>query len=142
MAIPFDQIPIGEGLDPTGQPGASFFIDRAELDMIERDGPEWKFHDARFIDEAVGSPDAIFEGLSRANQTESLCYSVRLTFDPEEPEESQSPPRYGYVFLVFVRVGVGGYVVFDWEWREEDPDEPGHPVSWETDFARRAWQRT
>lgn len=33
------------------------------------------------------------------------------------------------------------YVVFDWEWRTESADEPGHPENWQTDFARRVWHR-
>ncbi len=140
MAIPINQLPIGEGRDPAGNPGASFFIDRDALELIERDGPEWKFDDARFIEEGVNQPDAIFEEQGSAGQRASLCYSVRPTQDPDE--ESESFPRYGYVFVVFVCLGVGGYVVFDWEWREEDPETPGHPLNWETDFARRSWQRT
>lgn len=141
MPIPFDQLPIGEGRHPNGDRGASFFIDRKELDVIERDGPEWKFEDARFIDEAVKEPDAIFEGLRRPNQQQSLCYSVRPSYDPDD-EESQALPRYGFAFLVFALVGTGGYVVFDWEWRQEDPDLPGHPLNWENDFVRRTWQKT
>lgn len=141
MAIPSDQIPIGDGLDPSGNPGASFFIDRTELDIIQQDGPEWKLEDARFIAEAVQEPDAIFEGLLRPRQENSLCYSVRVTHDPNEPE-SQALPRYGYVFLVFARLGVGGFVVFDWEWREEDADHPGHPTGWPDDFERRSWLKT
>lgn len=141
MPIPFDQLPIGEGLDPLGNAGASFFMDRAVLDVIERDGPEWKFEDARFIPEVVGAPDAIFEGLRRPNQSDSLCYSARPTFDPDE-EESLTLPRYGYALVAFVRRGTGGYVVFDWEWREEAADAPGHPVNWQADFVRRTWYRT
>ncbi len=141
MAIPFDQLPIGEGLHPTGEPGASFFIDRTELELIERDGPEWKFFDTRFLEEAVREPDAIFEVSNLPDEGETHCYSVRLTRDPAE-RESEALPRYGFVFLVFARVGVGGYVVFDWEWREEDPDVPGHPLNWGRDFARRTWPKT
>lgn len=141
MAIPFDQLPIGERRHPTGEYGASFFLDRTELEIIEEDGPRWKFEDARFLEEAVLEPDVIFEGLKRPNQRESLCYSVRLSHDPEK-RESQTLPRYGQVFLAFVRVGVGGYVVFDWAWREEDPEAPGYPLGWEDDFARRTWQKT
>jgi hypothetical protein len=140
MPLPADQLPIGEGRDPSGQPGAMFYVDRAELDIIEQDGPDWKLDDARFIAEAVAEPDAIFEGLQRPGQEKSLCYAVRPTHDPDQ--ESESLPRYGFVFLVFVRLGVGGFVVFDWEWREEDPDMPGYPVGWKDDFARRTWQKT
>src|SRR5262245_14557072 len=141
MALPFDQLPIGEGLHPSGQWGASFFIDRKELEVIERDGPEWKFEDARFIDEAVKDPDAIFEGLRRPNQQQSLCYAVRPIYDPDD-EDSQTLPRFGQVFLAFALLGVGGYVVFDWEWREEDPNFPSHPLNWQNDFVRPTWQRT
>jgi hypothetical protein len=142
MPIPIDQIPIGEGLYPDGKPGASFFISRAELDLLERDGPEWKLEDARFIPETVGQPDAIFEGLLRPGQEKSLCYSVRPTHDPENEDENQSLPRYGFAFLTFARLGLGGYVVFDWEWREEDVEAPGHPSGWRIDFERRTWQKT
>jgi hypothetical protein len=46
------------------------------------------------------------------------------------------------VFVAFARTAIGGYVVFDWEWREEDADAPGHPVGWEIDFERRTWLKT
>jgi hypothetical protein len=141
VALPSDQIPVGEGLDPQGNPGALFYISRAELDLVEQSGPEWKFEDARFIPEAAGSPDAIFEGLKRSNLQEGLCYSVSLTHDPDN-EDSQTPPRFGYVFLAFVRPATWGYVVFDWAWREEDFEFPGHPTDWKNDFSRRTWHKT
>jgi len=140
MAVPSNQLPVGEGLGPAGEPGASFFIDLDELRLIEEDGPEWKYEDARFIHEAVSLPDAIFAGLKRPGQRESSCYSERVTHDPDE----QAPgglPRYGQVFLAYVRAEVG-FIVFDWEWREEDPEEPGHPLGWGVALARRTWRRT
>jgi hypothetical protein len=142
MAIPNDQVPMGDGLDPTGAPGASFFVSRTELETLERNGPEWKLEDARFILEAIRSPDAIFEGLLRPGQESGLCYSVRPTHDPECDDEYQNLPRFGFVFLVFARPAVGGYIAFDWEWRQEDGDVPGHPAFWQTDFERRTWLRT
>ena len=141
MAIPSNQLPIGEGLHPDGTGGATFFVDRAELDVLEHDGPEWKLEDARFIKEAVADPDAIFQGLKRTGQEDGLAYSVRPTHDPDDEVPNPIPPRFGYVFLAFARSGIGGYVVFDWEWREE-ADLPGHPVGWETDFERRTWFKT
>jgi hypothetical protein len=142
MPIPFEQLPIGEGLDPMGNPGAAFFINRSELEAFERDGPEWKYDDARFIDEAVKAPDAIFERLNRPKQLDGLCYSVRPTLDPDEEGELDLLPRYGYVFVAFARRGMGGYVVFDWEWRKEHADDPGHPANWGEDFERRTWHKT
>lgn len=141
MAIPFDQLPIGEGRLPDGTT-APFFISRRELDTVRNDGPDWKYHDARFIEEAVAEPDAIFEGLRRPNQDQGLCYSVQPTRDPDEEDDrygAAPPPVFGLVFLAFVRLGAMGYVVFDWEWRPVAPDEPGHPEDWRTDFARRVW---
>lgn len=141
MPIPIDHLPIGEGRDPDGKPGASFFMDRTELDVIRRDGPDWKLEDARFIYETVQEPDAIFEGLRRPGQHKSLCYCVRPTHDPDATAD-EGLPRYGVVFAVFARSGVGGFVVFDWEWRQEDPEAPGHPAGWENDFEKRRWYRT
>ncbi len=140
MAIPIDQLPIGEGRHPDGTTGASFFMDRPTLEVIEADGPEWKFEEARFIAEAIKEPDVIFQGLHRDTFPDGLCYSVRFTADPDEPDAG-TPPAFGRVFVVFARLGVGGHVVFDWSWRSEDPDEPGHPVSWQTDFTRRTWHK-
>src|SRR3979409_2488617 len=105
MPIPSDQLPIGEGLFPDGKDGASFFMDRTELDIIEQDGPEWKLEDARFIKEAIKEPDAIFKGLKRPGQEEGLAYSVRPTHDPEDDEPNPIPPRFGFVFVVFARPG-------------------------------------
>jgi hypothetical protein len=45
-------------------------------------------------------------------------------------------PRYEVVFLAFAEVRNMGYVVFDWEWRDEDQDEPGHPRGWQEDAKR------
>ena len=141
MALPSDQLPIGEGLDPEGKPGALFYVSRAELELLEQEAPDWKWDIARFIPEVVRSPDAIFEGPKQQGWHESLCYSVRLTSDPDEAS-SQTPPRFGYVFLAFVRPDTWGYLVFDWAWREEDFPTPGHPVGWQNDFRRRTWHKT
>ena len=142
MPIPRDQLPIGAGLYPDGTGGASFFMDAAELDVLERDGPEWKLEDARFFKEAINDPDAIFQGLKRPGHDESFAYCVRPTHDPAVEATDPIPPRFGFVFIVYARSGIGGYVVFDWEWREEDADNPGHAVHWESDFERRTWRKT
>jgi hypothetical protein len=94
MAIPFDQLPIGEGRHPTGEPGASFFLDRTELDVIDQEGPQWKLQDARFLNETVLEPDAIFTGSISSDLGDNFCYSVRVTHDPDD-EEAQTLPRYG-----------------------------------------------
>jgi len=142
MPVPFDQIPVGEGVLPDGTQ-VSFFVDRRTLDLLIENGLAEKHHDSRFVPEAVSKPDAIFRGLRRPNQNEGLCYSVRPEIDPDNTDDADDaldgPPRYGVAFLAFVEVRDMGYVVFDWEWRNEDPDKPGHPLGWETDFADRVY---
>src|SRR5687768_11484904 len=86
MSLPADQIPVGAGLDPNGQPDAAFFIDRPILTHFEEYGPDWKYHDARFVIEVVSAPDAIFEGAGRHISGSQWCYSVRPTRDPLEPD--------------------------------------------------------
>ena len=76
MPIPFDQIPVGEGVVPSGA-RVPFFVDRRTLDLLADHGLAEKHHDSRFVPEAVAKPDAIFRGLRRPNQYEGLCYSVR-----------------------------------------------------------------
>jgi hypothetical protein len=102
VPIPSDQLPIGEGVHPDGTPGAAFFVDRPMLDALEEFGPAEKHDDGRFVYECVSQPDAIFEGLRRGRQEDGLCYSVRPTHDPMDPD-SETLPRYGFAFLTFVR---------------------------------------
>lgn len=143
MALPSNLIPVGNGCGPNGGL-VPFYVDRQVLDTVRDEGPAWLFHDARFIEEAVCDPDAIFEGLRRPNHVEALCYSVRPSRDPDEDERDDYlavPPVFGRVFLAFAQIGPMGYVVFGWEWREEDPDEPGHPEDWQADFGSRIWNK-
>lgn len=141
MALPVDHVPIGEGPDQTGNHKVMFYLDKLLLDNEENGGPEWEYGDLRFVTEAVQNPDAIFKSLLRYGEDESLCYSVRPTFDPSDPENN-SLPRYGYAFLAFVRSEGWGFVVFDLAWRKEDEVEPGHPQNWEIDLGERTWHRT
>jgi hypothetical protein len=114
----------------------------SNLTFSRKTAPSGKLEDARFIKEAVADPNAIFQGLKRPGHEAGLAYSVRPTHDPDQKEASPIPPRFGYVFVAFARTGMGGFVVFDWEWREEDPDAPGHPLGWKVDFERRTWHKT
>lgn len=142
MPLPANLLPVGPGVLPDSTE-ASFFVVKSEYERLGEFGPQEKYDDARFLEEAVREPDAIFSGLRRPNQDESLCYSVQITRDPDDSDGfSASAPRYGFVFLAFVRVAQMGYVIFDWEWRREDDETPGHPANWEKDFKERVWHRT
>ena len=68
--------------------------------------------------------------------------SARPGYDPDDDEDQRQPgvlPRYEQVFLAFVQVRDMGMVVFDWTWRDEDPNAPGLPLHHEIDFAGKVW---
>lgn len=137
MALPIDLIPIGEGLTALGKEGATFYFLRRELLKIEETGPVSKYQDGQFVEEVVRHPCAIFEGLQRHGHRDCLCYSGKVSVMPGDP------PPAGLVFLVYVREGESGraFFVLDWAWREEDPDQPGHPLKSGDDFTRLTWCR-
>lgn len=141
MLVPFSQIPIGEGKSPEGSL-VPFFIDRWAVDSASEHGFSERYFDTRFVPIAVSDPDVIFAGLIRANQDDGLAYSVRPEHDPDDDEDDRAfsgLPKYGQVFLAFVEVRDMGYVVFDWTWRDEDPDDPGYPKSWKESFTKKVW---
>lgn len=139
--MPSDQLVVGEGRLPDGT-AVTFYVAKPELDALRDNGPQEKYDASRFLPEAVSDPDAIFEGLKQPDEDASLYYSVFLTHDPDDEDtEARTPPRYGFVFVAFVRLANMGYVVFDWEWREQDPEHVGHPVNWASDFGARVWSR-
>ena len=140
MLVPIGQIPVGEGLASDGTPGAMFYIAKSALDTVGDGESPWKYDESRFVREAVADPDAIFEGLERHGHDSCLCYSVRPMHDPECPD-SGTPPRYGWAFVAFARRCQGGWLIYDWAWRKEDPDCPGHPEGWEADFTRPTWRK-
>src|SRR5438046_3129948 len=124
MLVPFDQIPIGDGIRPDGS-AVPFYIDRWALESGVEYGFTERYFDSRFIPMAVSDPDVVFSGLKRPNQHSGLAYSVRPEYDPDDDEEERATagmPRYGEVFLAFAEVRDMGYVVFDWAWRQEDPE--------------------
>jgi hypothetical protein len=78
----------------------------------------------------------VFEGLNRAgfNGVENCCYCGTVAAAPQEG-----------VLVVFVREPkssdlVGPIVVWV-EWRENDPERPGFPIGWKSDFGRVKHER-
>jgi len=140
VALPANQLPIGAGVHPDGTEGAFFFVDLVVLNQLEEDGPAWKFDDRRFLEEAVTDPDVIFEGRKAASSEDYFCYCVQPRQDPDKPAE-EAQPFFSRVFQAIVRRRTGGYVVVDWVWRQEDPDEAWHPQGWQSEFTRRTWNR-
>lgn len=117
--------------------GCQFYVSLPRLEKLRDQGPRWKFHDARLIQETLTNPIVVFEGLRRKRYREGLCYvgNPTIWFDNDGISENRDPR---YVFLVFVTFYYG-MLVFDWEWRRASATEPGHPNRWKRHFTRRVW---
>ena len=89
--------------------------------------------------DTLNGPDAIFQGLKRFGQDESLCYTSspdkRWSADGVEEEVPMDE-----IFLVFVKPE-NGLIVFDWEFRRGAPGKLGHPLGWDTDFNECLWKK-
>lgn len=142
MPIPITHMPLGfVGITPDGQSDAEFFILRDDISFLKRHGPTWRYEDAALLQDALATPDCTFEDLKRKEYGVAIgyCYCVkpnRCYGDDGKPQ----PPPPDMVFIVFVRVDFG-YVVFHWEWRQEDRSDLRHPLGWRNDFGRRLWRK-
>lgn len=140
MPIPSDYLMLS-GLCPESRQLTDFFLSREHLYKIELDGPAQKFYDSRLLEPVLTEPCAIFRGLKRPSFENGFCYSgkpaVRWIEGGEDGIEIASP--FDQVFLVFVRPSKG-YLVFDWEWRDEHPKQAGVPIHWERNFEALQWQ--
>jgi hypothetical protein len=139
MSMAEDEILIGDGIGPEGK-AATFYAAKEVLYALEDFGPQWKYEDCRFMIEAVANPDSIFAVRGRIDDDEVFCYSVRPTYDPDEPAV-ETLPRYGYAFVVYLKRIGEEYLAYDWDWREEDGDSPGHPAE-RAEFWRQLWPQT
>jgi hypothetical protein len=141
--MPADYLPIGPGRCPEGGGECEFFIHLPTLQKLEKYGPAWKYQDGDLAGGVVADPQAVYRGLRRPDfeAGPSYCYSVRPAGSSWQRGPGVDDPLLPCVFLVFVFRGMGGYVVFDWEWRPEDPAAPGEPEGWQDDFEERLWQR-
>jgi hypothetical protein len=129
------------GLCPSGEGECQFLVRQQYLDHLYKNGPEWKFYNLHILPEILGDPKAIFEGLRRDDFEGGYCYSGY----PSKRMQGNSivlpiPPET--VAVVFVNPSVRGNVVLDWEWRPDDPDEPGRPEAWQDHFERLKWSKT
>ena len=129
-----------EGMAPCGTRTANFGVPMRDIKDLQAYGPEWKFHAARLIPEALKDPTAILEGLKRHGMDDAVCYvTVPQGTWIREGIEGPFPP--GRVFLVFAAEKDWGFVVLDWESREADIDDPGCPKNWHEDFERKIWPK-
>ena len=73
------------------------------------------------LNRGEGSPERLRKGLT-------FCGKPRHTYD-SDGQKHAAPP--GMVYLVYA--DHEGFV-FDWDWVEENPDEPGYPIDWRLRF--------
>lgn len=125
--------------EEAGSGGFSFYVSIKALEKIERDGPPWRFEDARLLTQAICSPVAVFEGLSRLGFDEGYCYVAKPPRRWSNNGAQEDSPE-DEVFLVFVKKEYG-LVVFDWQWRKVDPSDTDLPKNHGNDFRRWLWKR-
>ena len=134
MLVPADATPIGPGKNTGGEFGCAFYVRTSVLDRLEKDGPAWKFHDARLLPGLVQEPEFIFAGLNRPEFEDGYCYSARPEFRWINGQTKERTPE-GMFFLGYIEAMSGSMVVLDWAWRPEDPHKPGYPTGW-NDFEK------
>jgi hypothetical protein len=144
MPIPATHVPLGfPGVGPDGVSEAEFFVTENDIAKLRRNGPTHKYEDAQLLEPALSSPDCTFEDLSREEfgAGSGFCYCIKPVCRFGRNGETLPAPS-GQVFLVFMHTHTNYNVVFDWEWRQEDSQDPNHPDGWREDFGRRVWRKT
>ncbi len=127
-----------EGRAPSGSGSAVFLTKIRHLEFLWKYGPTWKFNNIHILTDVLKEPIAIFEGLSRGEYTDGLCYSGI----PSNRKSSAGQIGWDrrYVAVVFAIPRGPHFQVIDWDIRLADGADLGHPEGWGTDFERRLWQ--
>jgi hypothetical protein len=140
MLVPANSIFVGTGRCLNGKIGCEFYIRSSVLHTIQEDGPAWKYKAVTLIPVAIADPYAIFEGLARRGYENAACYCYAPEFCTPDTVGEISVPT-GKVFLVYVEILSGSFVIQDWAFRREDQHYPGYPVGWRAFDKGVVWQR-
>ena len=105
--------------------------------MIPRRDRKFDKNSDKKMARPIDNPDAIFEVPARLGTSNRFSYSVRPTFDPDEPE-NVTLPRYGFAFLAYLKRVDSEYLLYNWLWRKKDPYNPGFPAE-RDDLGRQLW---
>lgn len=114
----------------SGRGEATFYIRTSVLDGYAGAGLGSKYFDLFSIPSVLMSPTVVFEGLTREDQAESLCYAgipPRRYLDAD----TTVPPQPNRTFAVYMNKELK---IFDWRWEISDENRRGYPIHWETRY--------
>lgn len=128
------------GMMPDERPGKFHLPEGEILRHFRETGNQSMFTDAWFIPDVCKTPVAIWQGLERSGQDESLCYSGFPSGDfAAYRGHDDIKPEAGYTFLVFLTPDL---IVTKWRWSEVDPVRPDYPIDYDTRFGAQLWPPT
>jgi len=127
-----------KGHAPDREGRCDFLVSKHHIERLQRAGPHWKFYNLHAMKEVLEVPAVVFTGLHREGVEHGYCYSGHASKKMQGPG-IELPPPPDFVAVVIVCPDHRGNIVLDWEWRREDPDKPGWPQDWQSDFTRPVW---
>lgn len=132
------------GMHPDGKGQVIFYLSIKKLQQIQRYGPEWKFENARLLEESLKSPTTIFEGLKRKDMDAAYCYAARPGTRYRKGGTIETPFSLDRILVIYVdpMPRGKGLEIIDWAIREEDDTKSGFPKQWQDDFSRKIWPPT
>ena len=104
-------------------------------------GIGWKYFLAQFLHLVTSNPTVIFEGLEREGLADGYCYCGKID-SADMNNGSSFCLGEDRVLLVFVKWTESGFLIFDWDKREEESNQLGWPQGWSNDFKEPKWQKT
>jgi hypothetical protein len=131
------------GVKPDYSGEEEFLVETAYVDHLKASGQVDKWRASPAVSDVLKKPDSTFRGLKRPTDdppfSEGLIYCGKPT-DCYGEQGRTDPPR-GYVLAVYVILDheLDSPRVIDWDWKEEDTDDLGHPRAWQADYGERIW---
>jgi hypothetical protein len=120
----------------SGHGRATFYISTSVLDKYADAGFGSKYFDLYSIPEVLSSPAVVFGGLTREDQTESLCYA-RIPSRRYLSADVTVPPIPNRTFAVYMSKELK---IFEWRWEISDENKHGYPIQWKTRYEKIIWQ--
>jgi hypothetical protein len=115
-----------------------FTVPYEDIEHVEKFGPAYRFYDLQLVRDALKMPVAIFKGLKRVGEEESLCFVSNPTARfSNTGTEIPVPP--GFVFLVFVN---DNRLVTNWRFELASRNNPQYPEQFDDRFNVQLWPTT
>jgi len=124
------------GMNPSGRGKATFYIETSVMDEYADAGFASKFFDLYCVPEVLVYPTVVFQGLTREDQAQSLCYAA-IPSKRYLDADTTVPPIPDRTFAVYMNKELK---IFDWRWEKSDPEKDGYPEKWQTRYEKIVWQ--